>query len=1257
MNINWLNEFIKNNNSSDALIIANKTIHIADLINRLNEILNSSTLQGHGYEMMSIIQELKHSLNWINETVNLSEIKLVSGMINKIEVSNVSDNHDLNNVLRICSQCGVIIENLYNFIINNLKTFNINDDIYTKYSLTSTLTKNNIDTILKEEFNITRNQLFYLIISTSNITTIDTQCFIECSNLRFIYINSSITTINDYAFYECLNLCRINLDNVSSIGKFAFSGTNLSSINVSNATLIQNNAFQNCYNLTSVIINGNKNYTLSGSSFMNCVKLNTLTLNTSGTASYSISANVFRNCNNLTGCLCINNKSVRNIGNYAFSGTSFTSVILKNVNVISYSFSSCSNLKILMGTFTIIGLRSFYNCSNLTTILASITFDSTLYGNVQYSFSNTSLRYVDFNYLTFTPGNYRYIFSNINTLTNVYNCNYLCEGMFDSCPHLSNVDITEDITTIPNTCFRNDISLINFDFSNISQIFISSFANCGIKKLNISSSCVFNEASFKECSNLNFINFSSSNILDYEFMYESFADCGNVVISGLTRSQIESLENYNDVFKNTNLYYADEMNEVLLINDNTLNLINYTGNVLTKDIVNKLILGRKITTVIISATNITTIDENCFESIPYISRLILSPYITRLNDFALYNTNIALILGLEENLTTLTLTTNLHYFGKYSLSGTLIFSLSFIKSYVELNDYAFFNCLNLTSITLPTNDQPEEVFGNGVFMNCKNLESYTDNNTHNIKSINKYMFKNCSKLKTVSFTDDITVIGEEAFINCSSLTSISGISNVNVFGDACFAQCNDLTLEINDVIDNSLYIGNYACINSGCVINLNLDLDEDIVGNIFIGDFAFVNTGESELNITSYVDLNYFNVNIGNYAFANSGLKTLISRGITTLGISSFINTPITTDVQLKTTSIPNECFYESTLPNLIISTYSMKPLYINEKAFMNCANLNNVSLTGKGVDELYGKNIHLNDLCFCNCSSITSVNFNSGFVRFIGTKHFYNCSSLTSLNNGYFYELGDYSFALPTITTNILTFTNIKIFYYIGSYTFTNRIISGIKFITVHEIGNSCFENCEFKTDIFPLNIETCNEKCFYNAKFTNTTLTGEMNGILNQAFYGSNLTNVNISCQTMGSLAFENTNITSIINTNNSIYLSSYAINCKNLTTLNLGKIYYMGTNAIMNYKQDLTEVFDITNLVENDIFAIVCDESCVSISFLILNGQQLNTNTVIFNTESNDLNVVLHGTEKYSNFNDKFVYNLVNGYGYIKYIFSLD
>ena len=102
--------------------------------------------------------------------------------------------------------------------------------------------------------------------------------------------------------------------------------------------------------------------------------------------------------------------------------------------------------------------------------------------------------------------------------------------------------------------------------------------------------------------------------------------------------------------------------------------------------------------------------------------------------------------------------------------------------------YAFYQCSNLTSITLK--DGITRIMSS-AFGFCTNLVSMTL--PEGITLIGEYLFSGCSSLTSVSLPSTITKIDEGAFSGCSSLASITIPRKVTNIGGRAFDGCKQLS--------------------------------------------------------------------------------------------------------------------------------------------------------------------------------------------------------------------------------------------------------------------------------------------------------------------------------------------------------------------------------------------------------------------------------------------------------------------------------
>ena len=131
--------------------------------------------------------------------------------------------------------------------------------------------------------------------------------------------------------------------------------------------IIENDAFEGCYRLTSIVI-PNSVTSIGERSFYNCSNLTSVTIPNSVT---SIGQSTFSGCSKLSSITIPN--SVTSIGESTFSGCSnLTSITIPNsvTSIGSSAFNYCSSLTSITipNSVTSIGSSAFKYCSSLTSI-------------------------------------------------------------------------------------------------------------------------------------------------------------------------------------------------------------------------------------------------------------------------------------------------------------------------------------------------------------------------------------------------------------------------------------------------------------------------------------------------------------------------------------------------------------------------------------------------------------------------------------------------------------------------------------------------------------------------------------------------------------------------------------------------------------------------------------------------------------------------------------------------------------------------
>ena len=189
----------------------------------------------------------------------------------------------------------------------------------------------------------------------------------------YYYIPSTLTTvviadatvISEEAFYNCVNITNVTLNNgIETIGANAFKNCSvLRSMSLpTSVTEVGSYGFYGCVNMASVTMS---NLTkINSYMFYNCSSLTSITLPTTLT---EIGSNAFKGCCLLDGIVIPN--TVTSIGNYAFSGcTGITEISLpaELKSIGNYVFENVQLTTIVVpNTVESIGEGAFKGCSAL----------------------------------------------------------------------------------------------------------------------------------------------------------------------------------------------------------------------------------------------------------------------------------------------------------------------------------------------------------------------------------------------------------------------------------------------------------------------------------------------------------------------------------------------------------------------------------------------------------------------------------------------------------------------------------------------------------------------------------------------------------------------------------------------------------------------------------------------------------------------------------------------------------------------------
>ena len=400
--------------------------------------------------------------------------------------------------------------------------------------------------------------------------------------------------------------------------------------------------------------------------------------------------------------------------------------------------------------------------------------------------------------------------------------------------------------------------------------------------------------------------------------------------------------------------------------------------------------------------------------------------VTRIENWAFYNCN---------NLSTVTLSNNLNYMG----------------------EYAFGNCKKITKIEIPKSLDSS----GGPFKNCDGLKMVTfEKGTTEISSS---LFEDCTGLEEIDIPDTVTVIENSAFNGCVNLSQITIPDTVTIIDKFAFYDCEKL-VSVN-IPDSVTKIYDYAFDDCSNLSNMTLSKNLE-----YMGERAFGNcTKITKIEIPKSLDSSG-----GPFENCISLKKVTFEKGTTKISRSLFAGCNGLEEIYIPDTItvIGNNAFSSCTKLEQI--NFSNKLTKIESYGFYGCTSLKKITLP----DSINS----IENNIFQNCTSLIEVHL-SNILKEIPVSSFEGCKKLTTIN-------------FPS------TLTTIEDSAFSGCESLPEAILpSGVE-----KIESNAFENCKsLKKAVVPDTVSSIGGSAFYGCEaLTDITLGSKLKKIANQTFYG---------------------------------------------------------------------------------------------------------------------------------------------------------
>ena len=865
------------------------------------------------------------------------------------------------------------------------------------------------------------------------VTKIGREAFADCKAVTSIIIPDSVSYIADDAFINCTNLRKIYVDSENSyyctLDNVLFNKSKTEIIRYPQAKV------GNSYTIPNSVTS------IEGEAFSGCTNLKEVKIPDSVT---SISGGAFSGCTSLEKIEIPD--SVMSIGYYAFDNCS------QNLVINGYTYSAAHDYAMENSIeFNSLGETSplrfelnheyYYESGNTGYAVSgcSKSYSGDITIPAEYNGSPvTKISDIAFNW-----------HENITSITVSEGITEIGAGAFADCTNLTSVTIPKSVICMdyafdgkndnnPNLVIKGYTYSAAYDYAMVNSISFVSLGNVSAfrYKLRDDGSYCFLRCSvgYKGAVNIP-RKYNGKEVT--EIRDEAFADCkevtsvvipgsvkyiGDGVFNNCTKLSRISVPSSNDY------YYA--VNGVLF-NKSQTEIIKYPQ--------------AKTDESYTVPDGVNVIGDYAFSNCENLSSVEIPDGVIEVGSCSFKGCRNLQYVSLPETLEWL-------YMQSFKDCVNLV-SVNIPNALSEISYGVFEGCISLESVTIPSEIT---AICDRAFLGCSSLKTLAIPSS--ITAIGSAAFSECSSLLSVVIPDGVTEICDNTFSDCSSLEFVKISKNAERIEWSAFRGCSSLaTVEIPAGV---ISIGNYAF--SDCANLENIEIPSSVTE---IGMEVF----NGCLNLTSIVIP--YGVSIipdGTFRFCTSLSSVKIPDGVIEIGGGSFEDC-----VSLKSITLPNTITYigfeafsgcsklaSLKLPDSLTS--------IGACAFKGCTGIQSIALPDSVSEVRYGvfkecqnlKKVKMSseieaiaDEMFLGCVNLQSIEIPEN-VMYIGECAFQNCKSLTSVtipDGATSIEMSAFYGCENLVSVTIPESVN-SIAFDAFSDCSPNLVISGYKYSTAYE-------------------------------------------------------------------------------------------------------------------------------------------------------------------------------------------------------------